>query len=396
MPRTHATNDGLALARRLEPELIETRRDIHMNPELGFEERRTSGLVRDRLRSLGLKPKILASTGVAAVVPGEKPGPVVMIRCDMDALPIQEETGTPFASRVPGKMHACGHDLHTSILLGTARLLVDRRPEKGSVKLNFQPAEEGLNGAQAMIDAGIMDRPKVDAALGYHIWQGLPVGKVGVVTGPAMAAVDRFTIRIHGVGGHAAYPHKAVDPVLISAQVVNALQSIVSRDVNPLDSVVVTVASIHGGTAFNIIPPSVEMTGTVRTFSKAARKEVPKRMETIVRQVASAMGGKGEIHYVNEHPAVVNDARLAEFMRKVAADVVGKANVVAAEPSMGGEDMALYQEMVPGCYIFVGSAPRGEVFPHHHPRFNPEESVMPVAAAIMAEASRRWLDGATA
>jgi amidohydrolase len=246
-----------------------------------------------------------------------------------------------------------------------------------------------------MIEAGIMEKPAVDAALGFHIWQGLPVGKVGVVTGPAMAAVDRFVLRIHGVGGHAAYPHKAVDPVLIASQIVTALQSVVSRNVSPLDSVVVTVASIHGGTAFNIIPPSVEMTGTVRTFSKEARRDVPKRMEALARGIAGGMGGRAELEYKNEHPAVVNDARMADFMRSVAADVVGRGNVIEAEPSMGGEDMALYQELVPGCYIFIGSAPKGPVFPHHHPKFNPEESVMPVAAAIMAEASRRWLAGPT-
>jgi len=393
MARSTQKMEAMTAALRLQPELIATRRDIHANPELGFEERRTSGLVQDRLKSLGLKPRVMATTGVAAMVPGKGPGRVVMVRCDMDALPIQEETAYDYRSKVAGKMHACGHDLHTSILLGTARLLCEKPPEKGAVKLNFQPAEEGLDGAGAMIQAGIMERPKVDAALGFHIWQGMPVGKVGVVTGPAMAAVDKFTIRIHGVGGHAAYPHKAVDPILIASQVVNALQSIVSRNMNPLDSVVVTVASFHGGTAFNIIPPTVEMTGTVRTFSKAARKDVPKRMDAIVRQVTSAMGGRGELDYVREHPAVVNDAKLATFMRSVAADVVGKSNVIEAEPSMGGEDMSLYQEMVPGCYIFVGSAPKGPVFPHHHPKFNPEESVMPVAAAIMAEASRRWLDG---
>lgn len=392
--RKPASSPALAAARRIEPELVATRRRLHAHPELGFEERETSKLVRARLGELGLRHRVLATTGVAALVPGRAPGRVLMVRCDMDALPIHEETGLPFGSKIAGKMHACGHDLHTSILLGAARLLAEAPPARGTIKLNFQPAEEGLNGAHAMVEAGVMEGPKVEAALGYHIWQGIPVGKVGVVTGPCMAAVDKFTIRIHGVGGHAAYPHKAVDPVMIAAQVVTTLQSIVSRTVNPLDPVVVTVASIHGGTAFNIIPPVVEMEGTVRTFSKEARREVPERMKAIVTRVTQALGGRAELDYLKEHPAVVNDAALADFMRDVSADVVGRRNVIATEPSMGGEDMAFYQEMVPGCYIFIGSAPKGAVYPHHHPKFNPDERVLAIATAIMSEAARRWVERA--
>jgi amidohydrolase len=386
-----AASRPLAEAESIAAELIDTRRTLHARPELGFEEKETCRLVSGRLKSLGLAPKVMAGTGVSALITGKAPGKVLMLRADMDALPIAEETGFPYASKVPGKMHACGHDFHTSILLGAARLLARNRPSRGTVKLNFQPAEEGLHGAKGMIAAGIMEAPKVDAAFGCHIWQGIPVGKVGVVSGPAMAAVDKFSITIHGVGGHAAYPHLAVDPVLIASQVVGALQSIASRTISPLDSVVVTVASIHGGTAFNIIPPSVTMNGTVRSFSKNVRREVPKRMAAIVKQVAAAMGGRGEVEYWNEDPALVNDAALAAFFRDVAADIVGKRNVIDAEPSMGGEDMALYQERVPGCFIFVGSGPKGAVFPHHHPRFNPDERTLPIATALLTEASRRWL-----
>ncbi|MDZ4806302.1 MAG: M20 family metallopeptidase [Candidatus Eisenbacteria bacterium] len=391
MPRTVSPNAALSAARRIEKELVDTRRAIHARPELGFEETETCRLVTQRLAGLGLKPRILAGTGVTALIESKQPGRVLMLRADMDALPIVEETGLPFASKNPGTMHACGHDFHTSILLGTARLLAEKPPEKGTVKLNFQPAEEGLHGATGMIEAGIMQKPNVDTAFGYHIWQGIPVGQVGVVSGPAMAAVDKFTINIHGVGGHAAYPHKSIDPVLIAAQVVTALQSITSRSINPLDSVVLTVASIHGGTAFNIIPPSVEMRGTVRSFSKSVRREVPKRMSTIVRQMASALGGRGELEYINEDPALVNDPKLADFFRTVIKDVVGKRSLIETEPSMGGEDMAFYQAMVPGCYIFIGSGPKGPVYPHHHPMFNPDEGVLPIAAAIMTEATRRWL-----
>jgi amidohydrolase len=390
-PAPKASNGALAAARRIEKELVDTRRTIHARPELGFEEKETCKLVTQRLAGMGLKPRVIAGTGVTALIESKTPGKVLMLRADMDALPIVEETGLPFASKNPGKMHACGHDFHTSILLGTARLLVADPPAKGTIKFNFQPAEEGLHGATGMIDAGIMTKPAVDTAFGYHIWQGIPVGRVGVVSGPAMAAVDKFTITIHGVGGHAAYPHQTVDPVVIASQVVTALQSISSRSINPLDSVVVTVASIHGGTAFNIIPPSVEMRGTVRSFSKSVRKEVPKRMAAIVKQLSSAMGGRGELNYVNEDPALVNDPKLAEFFRGVVRDVVGPKALIDAEPSMGGEDMAFYQEKVPGCYIFVGSSPKGTMYPHHHPKFNPDEGVLPIATAVMTEAARRWL-----
>ena len=379
----------LVAARRLLPELVEVRRRLHAWPELGHEESETGKLVKERLAGLGLKPRGMGGTGVTANLEGRNRGDLLMIRADMDALPILEETGLPFASKVPGKMHACGHDFHTSILLATARLLSENRPDRGSIRFNFQPAEEVSDGAEGMIRDGILEG--VDVCFGYHIWQGIPVGKVGIISGPCMAAVDEFKITITGRGGHAAYPHLAVDPVLIAAQVVTALQSIASRNVNPIDSVVVTVAAIHGGTAFNIIPPSVELTGTVRSFSREVRREVPKRMSAIVKQVTAAFGGRGDLDYKQDTPPVVNHPKLADFMRQVAADVVGPENLVQAEPSMGGEDMAFYQEKVPGCYIFIGSAPKGTTYEHHHPRFNPDEGVLPVATAIMTEAARRWL-----
>ncbi|NNF06485.1 MAG: amidohydrolase [Candidatus Eisenbacteria bacterium] len=372
-------------------ELVSIRRDIHQHPELGFEENRTSELVKLHLKEFGLKPKSVAGTGVSSVF-GKNNGPTLMLRCDLDALPIHEENTFGHKSKHDGVMHACGHDLHTAILLGTAKSLSQDMPSKGRVKLNFQPAEEGLNGADAMIKGGIMDAPKVDAVLGYHIWQQLPVGKIGVVTGPAMAAVDRFEVKISGKGGHAAMPNRSVDPVVVAAQIVTALQTIVSRNLNPLDTGVVTVGAIHGGSAFNIIPPFVTMEGTVRTFSKEAGKTIPKRFKEIVNGVCKAMNAKAEINYIREHSAVVNDAKMASFMRDVARDLFGARNVLECEPSMGGEDHSAYQELVPGCYVFVGAGPtKGEVFPHHHPRFNPDEGVLEVGAELMSEAARRWL-----
>ena len=373
-------------------ELVALRRDIHHHPELGFKEERTCALVEKHLSELGLKPRVMAGTGVTALVEGGAPGKTLMLRSDLDGLPIIEETAADWRSANTGVMHACGHDFHTAILLGTAKSLVQGRPAKGRVKLNFQPAEEGLNGAGAMIKGGIMESPKVDAVLGYHIWQSLPVGKIGVVTGPAMAAVDRFRVVLRGKGGHAAYPHRSVDSVLVAAHVITALQSIVARNVDPLDAAVVTVARIQSGTAFNIIPPEAHLEGTVRTFSKEAGRTIPRRFREIVNGVAKSMGASAEIEYIREHSPLVNDAVMSDFMRGVVKRVLGKKGLVDAHPSMGGEDHAAYQEIVPGCYIFIGSAPKsGEAFPHHHPKFNPDEDALEIGVSVMAEAARSWL-----
>jgi len=373
-------------------ELVALRRDIHHHPELGFKEDRTCALVEKHLSELGLKPRVMAGTGVTALIDAGAAGKTLMIRSDLDGLPIVEETAADWKSANTGVMHACGHDFHTAILLGTAKSLVHGRPAKGKVKLNFQPAEEGLNGAGAMIKAGIMESPKVDAVLGYHIWQSLPVGKVGVVTGPAMAAVDRFRVTLRGKGGHAAYPHRSVDTVLVAANVITALQSIVARNVDPLDAAVVTVARIESGTAFNIIPPEAHLEGTVRTFSKEAGKTIPRRFREIVIGVAKALGATAEVEYIREHSPLVNDAAMSEFMRGIVTQVLGKKALAEAHPSMGGEDHSAYQELVPGCYIFIGSAPKsGEAFPHHHPKFNPDEDALEIGASLMAEAARSWL-----
>ena len=398
-PRRSRSSSGADLPSLMNPktplkrsELVALRRDIHHHPELGFKEERTCALVEKHLSELGLKPRVMAGTGVTALVDGAASGKTLMVRSDLDGLPIVEETAADWKSANTGVMHACGHDFHTAILLGTAKSLVQGPPAKGRVKLNFQPAEEGLNGAGAMIKAGIMDAPKVDAVLGYHIWQTLPVGKIGVVTGPAMAAVDRFRVTLHGKGGHAAYPHRSVDTVLVAANVITALQSIVARNVDPLDAAVVTVARIESGTAFNIIPPEAHLEGPVRTFSKEAGKTIPRRFREIVSGVAKAMGASAEIEYIHEHSPLVNDAAMSEFMRGIVKDVLGKKGLADAHPSMGGEDHSAYQELVPGCYIFIGSAPKhGETFPHHHPKFNPDEDALEIGVSVMAEAARRWL-----
>lgn len=377
--------DGATLA-----DLAWLRRTVHMFPELGFQESLTQELILAELARLGLTGTPLAGTGVMADLRATTPGKTLMLRSDIDALPIQEENPHGFASRHRKVMHACGHDAHIAILLGAARLLAQEPPAQGTVRYNFQPAEEGLNGAGAMIDAGILKG--VDATIGYHIWQHLPIGQIGVVTGPAMAAVDRFEITIEGTGGHAAMPHRAIDPIVIAAHLVTAFQSIVGRNINPFDTAVVTVAQIHAGDAFNVIPPRVTMEGTVRTFSPAVQDRIEERMGALVRELPAGFGAQGTLTYHRENPALVNDAAMAEFCRQIAAEVVGPENVVNPEPSMGGEDHAFYQLLVPGCYVFLGSAfGQGETYYHHHPRFDFDERVLPIGAEFCARAARAWL-----
>ena len=365
---------------------IDIRRRIHRNPELKYEEFETQKLVLQELESIGIKGKKIGGTGVAALIPGGKgkaSGKVLMLRADMDALPVTEETGLPFQSENKGKMHACGHDTHVAMLLSAARLLKEK-PVGGPVKLCFQPAEEGGVGAQVMIDGGILEDPPVGAAFGMHVWSGIPFGKMGLVFGPCMAAVDEFIVKIRGVGGHAAYPQKSVDPIYISAQIITALQSIVSRNSDPIDTVVVTVGSINAGTSFNIIPPEVTMMGTCRTFREKTRKMVKKRFFEIVNGVAKSLGGSAEIDYRHMIPATVNDKEMCKLMWQVSENVLGKKNVFEAQPTMGGEDMSLYLLKVPGCFGFLGAAPKDSpAWPHHHPKFVIDEDIMGPGVEIL-------------
>lgn len=383
-PRRSASRS--ALARRLSA----IRRDIHQHPELGYHEERTAKLVTKELRDLGLKPRRLAGTGISADIDSGRPGPCLMLRADMDALPMTEETGLPFASRHAGVMHACGHDLHVSILLGASQLLRQTPPQHGSVRLCFQPAEEGLNGASVMIDDGVLEG--VDAAFGFHVWQGLPVGKVAALDGPAMAAVDELRITIDGQGAHAAMPHQGIDPIVVASHVVTALQTIVSRSTDPMRTAVVTIGRIEGGTAFNIIPDRVVMTGTVRTFDRKLQKQIHRRMQAIVRNVCVGFGARGTLEYVHSNPATINTPELAGFFRERARQTLGARHVTACPPTMGGEDFAFYGEKVPSCYAFLGSAPRqGDVHHHHHPRFNPDEGVLEPGARLVDDVARSWL-----
>ena len=378
----------------LAEELIRIRRDIHAHPELGYKETRTAQQIETHLRGLGLRPRRMAGTGVVAEIESGKPGKCLMLRADIDALPMQEHTGFPYASKNDGVMHACGHDLHVAILVGVAGLLQAQPPLNGRVRLCFQPAEEGLNGAGAMLDAGVLDG--VDAALGYHVWQSLPVGRVAAVDGPALAAVDEIHITVRGEGAHAATPHRGVDPIVVAAHLVTALQTLVSRNTDPMETAVVTIGKIEGGTAFNIIPESVQLVGTVRTFSKAVQGRIRTRMQELVKQVCAAFGATGTLEYKHSNPATLNDPVMAGFMRDQVRDVLGASVLTDAPPTMGGEDFAVFSERVPACYAFLGCAPKsGPVHQHHHPGFNPDEGVLEIGAQLMSQAARRWLEKPT-
>ena len=373
------------------------RRDLHRHPELGFQEIRTAGIIAGELQSLGLEVTTgIAKTGVIALLEGEQPGPVVMLRFDMDALPIHEETGAEYASETPGLMHACGHDGHVAIGLTVARLLYHCRHElAGIVKLVFQPAEEGLGGAESMVAEGVLENPRPDLALGLHLWNDKPCGWLGISEGPVMAASEVFDLNITGKGGHGALPHLAIDPVLAAAQVITALQSVVSRNVPPLETAVVSVTSIHGGDTFNVIPKEVKLLGTIRSFSPAVRQTVLDRFEKLVTGVVEAMGCQVVIQYKSITPPVINHPQITAAVREVAEQALPAALIDTAFSTMGSEDMAFLMQEIPGCYFFVGSAnhEKGLDAPHHHPRFDIDEAALPLAAGLMASAAAAFLKG---
>ena len=317
-------------------------------------------------------------------------GPTVLLRVDMDALPLQEQNDVPYASTVPGVMHACGHDGHTAMGAAAARAL-SARSLGGEVRFLFQPAEEGEGGAQAVVKDGALDG--VDLVLGIHLWNELEVGTLGVKAGPLMAAVDRLTITVRGQGGHGGKPHRAADPVVAAAHVVTALQSIVSREVSPLDAAVVTIGAIHGGQAFNVIPDVVELLGTIRTFDPELRRSMPERITRIASGVAQALGCAADVAVTNGNPAVINHPEATALARRAATRVVGEEHVVEPVPTMGGEDMAVYFEKAPGCFVFVGSAnaAKGLDHDHHNPRFDFDEDALAIGCEFLVQAAEEAL-----
>ncbi|AGB03926.1 amidohydrolase [Aciduliprofundum sp. MAR08-339] len=361
---------------KYQDEIIALRRDFHMHPELGFEEFRTSGIVRDYLGDLGIETVSMAKTGVVGYL--NNGGEVTVgIRADMDALPIQEENEVPYKSRVPGKMHACGHDAHTAMLLVTAKILSGMEFD-GNVRFIFQPAEEGLNGAAKMVEEGAIEG--VDRIIGMHVWVNLPSKSIGISPGPILAAVDRFKIKVLGKGGHGASPHETADPIVASAQIISSMQSVVSRNVDPVDTAVLTVGSIHGGSAFNVIPESVEMDGTVRTFKDGTQRLVERRIGEICTNVARAYGCEANLEYMHLNYATVNEERMAEIGRQVASFT----QVLDQGINMGGEDFSEYARRIPGLFAYLGvrNEEKGITNPHHSPKFDIDESALPYGVAF--------------
>jgi len=386
--------------RALQPQLVAWRRQLHQYPETGFKEQLTAEFIAQHLQSWGIDYETnVAKTGVVALIEGRyasESGPVLGIRADMDALPIQEQNQVPYKSRHEGVMHACGHDGHVAIALGTAHYLAKHRDFAGTVKLIFQPAEEGPGGAKPMIEAGVLHNPDVDGIIGLHLWNNLPLGTVGVRSGPLMAAVECFRCTLQGRGGHGAMPHQTVDSIVLAAQVINALQTIVSRNVDPIDAVVVTVGTLHAGTALNIIADQAQMSGTIRYFNPAYTGVIRSRIEQIIAGVCQSQGATYDLNYWSLYPPVINDAQMADLVRSVAERVVETpAGIVPECQTMGGEDMSFFLQAVPGCYFFLGAAnPEKDLaYPHHHPRFDFDETALSMGVEIFVRCVEKYFSG---
>ena len=384
-------------ALKINDETVARRRDFHQHPELGFREFRTSNIVSDTLTDLGMDVTTgIAETGVIGLLRGQADSPVLLLRFDMDALPIQEETGAPYASQEDGKMHACGHDCHTAVGLSVAKLLAERREQiQGTVKFVFQPAEELDGGAARMIAEGVLENPQPDFVMGMHVWNEQPVGWYGLTPGPSMAGADIFTVKVTGKGGHGAHPHKTADPIMAVVQIVSALQTIVSRNVNPLDSAVVSVCQVSAGSANNIIPQEAVFAGTLRAFKPEVAQMVKERFYTLIEDLAEAMGCQAAIDFLKVTEPVINDPALAELMAETALACDPDAVIDTNFQTMGGEDFSLMMQAAPGCFMMVGSAnpERGLDYGHHHPKFDIDEACLPYAVAIMAEGALKVLGG---
>lgn len=367
-----------------------------MWPELSFKELRTAAIVADELSALGLEVETgVARTGVVGLLRGGRPGPTVLVRADMDALPVQERNTHDFVSRVPGVMHACGHDAHASILLGVAHVLSglrDRLP--GNVKFIFQPAEEDEGGAKLMIEAGCLEAPRVEAAFGFHVWSELPVGVVGLRAGPITASADEVVLTVEGEGGHGADPHLSVDAMVVAAHILTGVQTIVSRQINPLEPVVISFGRLEAGHGHNVIAHEAILSGTVRTNSEAVRQQMPERLMRLCEGIAEAFGARCQVEYRHQYPVTVNDSAMTDLLRGSVVSVLGPRGVVEAEPTMGSEDIAYFFQQVPGCYFFLGAAnaERGIDKPHHHPQFDIDEACMPIGLQVLVRGVLDYLE----
>ncbi len=372
--------------------VVKTRRDLHRIPEPAYTETKTAAYIAEYLKREGLEVQTgIAQTGVVGLMKTGVPGKTLLIRSDIDALYIKEETGLPFASEHEGRMHACGHDCHMAMALGAATVLNKIKDRfKGNIKFVFQPAEEGPGGAKPMIEAGVMENPKVDYSIGCHVWPDLPEGTIGVKGGPLMAAMDRFDIKIIGKGGHGAMPHLCIDALEVGTQVVGALQRVVSRQMKPLIPAVVTVGSFHAGTAFNVIPREAEMCGTTRTFDREVWLSWPERVEKIVRGVCQSMGADYTLKYTQGYPPLINNEVMAGIVSKCASEVVGVKNVFEPEPTMGGEDMAFFLEKSQGCFFFLGVGFEG-CSGVHNSKFTVNEPILLTGIEIFAKTALHLL-----
>ena len=379
----------------LKDEMVALRRKFHQHPELGMQEKETAETIQAYLKNLGLEPKTgIAQTGVSAVIPGRQPGKTLMLRADMDALPIFEKTGAPYASVNNGVMHACAHDGHMAILLTVAKILCQRKNEfNGNVKLVFQPGEEGLAGAYFMIHEGVLENPAVDAAIGLHLFTTIPYGLVGVKCGPTMSSADFFSLTIRGKSGHGAYPESGVDAIMIASQVINSLQTIVSREISPQSPAVVHIGKIAGGSANNVIADEVTLSGGVRTFNNDIRQYIESRMNDIFNGLITALKGTYSFNFTQGYPVLNNDEQMSRLVRETAVLVVGEENVFEPDPIMGSEDMAFFLEKVPGCFFFVGAGNEEKGFnsPHHNEMFDIDEDALSIGAETLACAALKYL-----
>jgi amidohydrolase len=376
--------------------LVDIRRTIHRHPELGFEEIETSKLVSEWLQKFGLDVKRgMAKTGVVGLLKGEKIGNTVAIRADMDALPMDEANRIRYASQIKGKMHACGHDAHVTILLGAAKFFSSIPDQvKGNIKWIFQPAEEGGGGGRIMVEEGVLENPKVDAIFGAHVFPFLSVGKVGIYEREGLAAADRFVIKIIGKGGHAASPHVSKDPILAAGHLITQIHSIVSRNVNPLESGVITIGKVSGGTASNIIPDEVELIGTVRSLTPQVREELKSRIDQVTQGVARSFSMDCRFDFEYGYPVLINNPEMSKLVGLACSKGIGKENVEVVKPSMGGEDFAYYLEKVPGAFFRLGcrNEEKGFIHPYHSSLFDIDEEVLPLGVEMFVRIIDQYLE----
>lgn len=384
---------GTEGARRFLPWMRTVRRELHRVPELAYHEVETQRVLADRLQEIGLAAvRIPRSTALLATIPSEGEGPPVALRAEMDGLPVSERTGLPYGSRFDGRMHACGHDLHMAALLGAARLLLEEAPPRGPVRLLFQPAEEDgrRGGAEGLIARGALEGPKVQFVLGQHVEPTLPLGTVGLRSGPMMAAADSFDITVSGTGGHAGYPHVGPDAVLVAAEIITGLQALISRTKNPVDPAVISVGAVHGGDRRNVVPAHVTISGTVRTLSSSLRDQLQRSLPARARGIAASLGASVRVKYARGYPALVNDPVTTARVGAALAATLGSEKVCTlSEPVLGAEDFARYLEKVPGTFWFLGAGRAGTTAaPKHSATFAPEEAALAVGAAALAIGTR--------